>query len=83
MIVEDLIYKIRVQIYVYESKNIKTEDVVIAISENNIKMIIEYVSGTTNIVYSSLRLFGRRIVSSEMLTDNEILIGEISKLEQN
>lgn len=80
---EDLIEKLIYNIHIYKSKNMFDENIVITISENNRrKMIINcYDMFGINIRNcNDLRFMGNEIISSRMLKDDEIIIGQINKI---
>lgn len=80
---EDLIQQLVYEIRFYQSKNMFDENIVITISENNIKKIVNYHNkefGLNTTIYFPIRFLGHRVISSEMLKDNEFIIGQINKL---
>ena len=80
---EDLIEKLIYNIHIYKSKNMFDENIVITISENNIKKLVlfYYEMYTIQLEYNEdLRFMGNKIISSKMLKDDEIIIGQIKKL---
>ena len=80
---EDLILKIVYEIHRLNSRTIhgNNEETVVTISKNKGEEIIKYVLETehgmyiSKLSYKSLTLYGYRIVFSEMLKDDEIIIG--------
>jgi hypothetical protein len=80
---EDLIEKLIYNIHIYKSKNMFYEYITITISENNIKkMIINcYDMFGMNIRNcNDISFMGNKIISSKMLKDDEIIIGQINKI---
>ena len=80
---EGLIEKLIYNIHIYKSKNMFDEYIVITISENNIqKLVLHYFEMyRIQLEYNEdLRFMGNKIISSKMLKDDEIIIGQISKL---
>jgi hypothetical protein len=78
-LIEKLIYEIRF----YKSKNHFQENIVITISVNNIEKIVNYYNkqfGFNVTVYGEIKFLGNKIISSEMLKDNEFIIGQISNI---
>ena len=80
---EGLIEKLIYNIHIYKSKNMFDENIVITISENNIKKLVlnYYEMYRIQLEYNQdLRFMGNEIISSKMLKDDEIIIGQINKL---
>lgn len=80
---EDLIEKLIYNIHIYKSKNMFDEYIIITISENNIQKLVLNcydMFGINVRSYSDISFMGNKIICSKMLKDNEIIIGQISKL---
>lgn len=83
MTTEDLILKIVYEIHRFKSGIIHQDkdEVIVTVSKNKGEEIIKYVLETghglyiSKISYKSLTLYGYRVVFSEMLKDDEVIIG--------
>jgi hypothetical protein len=82
---EELLIFIRIQI---DKKRgcgwVEPEGIGIVISENNLNILISHIKKTSNIIIpekvSEITVFGCRILPSEFILDNEIIVSEIKKI---
>lgn len=83
MEVEDLLYDIRLQIELYRSKN-RDVDICIVISNNNLGKLVENTRQTTNMKIpenvSVIKIFGYKVIPSDFIDDESIIVSEIIKL---
>jgi hypothetical protein len=85
---DDLIKKIITEAEVFHHrKPIDIKKIVITISIENGEKIIKHLNNlyyppSKQIIYKSLTLYGYRIVFSEMISNNEILVGVLNELKE-
>jgi hypothetical protein len=79
---EDLIFEIvsRAEYFSIRNPHVLKHDIVITVSLENGKRLITHILETymgisNNINYKSLTIYGYRLILSEMLNDDEIVIG--------
>jgi len=63
---------------------VEPDGIGVVISENNLNILINNVKKTTNIEIpekvSEINIFGCRVLPSEFILDNEIIVSEIKKI---
>jgi hypothetical protein len=82
---EELLILIRIEIYKKRRCGyVESDGIGVVISENNLNILISNVKKTTNIEIpekvSEINIFGCRVLPSEFILDNEIIVSEIKKI---